>query len=60
MRWPGQVAGMGVGGGRERSGAYRVFIAKPIENKLLGRPWGRWKDNIKMTIQEIGWDNVIT
>jgi hypothetical protein len=35
--------------GRERSGAYRVFIEKPMENKLLGRPWGRWKDNIKMT-----------
>jgi len=44
--------------GRERNGAYRVFIEKPIENKLLGRPWGRWKDNIKMTIKEIGWDHV--
>jgi hypothetical protein len=44
--------------GRERSGAYRVFIQKPIGNKLLGRTLGRWKDNIKITIKEIRWDNV--
>jgi hypothetical protein len=43
--------------GKERSRAYRVFIEKPIENKLLGRPWGRWKYNIKMTIKKIGWDS---
>jgi len=44
-----------VGGreGVERSGAYRVFIEKPIENKLLGRSWGRWKDNIKTIIKQI-------
>ena len=46
----------GVGG--ERSGAYRFFTDKPTENKLLGRSWGRWKDTIKMTIKERGWDSV--
>ena len=44
--------------GRESSGAYRAFIEKPIEKKLLGRPWGRWNDDIKMTTKEIGWDSV--
>jgi hypothetical protein len=41
MRWAGHVARMGEG-----RGAYRV---------LVGRPEGRWEDNIKMDLQEVGW-----
>jgi hypothetical protein len=30
----------------EGRGAYRI---------LVGRPEGRWEDNIKMDLQEVGW-----
>ena len=33
---------------------YRVLVWKPEGKKLLGRPWGRWKDNIKLDLQEMG------
>jgi len=40
MRWAGHGAHMGEG-----RGIYRV---------LVGRPKGRWEDNIKLDIREIG------
>ena len=45
MRWAGHVAHMD----GER-GAYRVLVEKP-EGK---RPLGRWVDNIRMDLQEVG------
>jgi len=45
MRWVGHVALMGV-----RRGIYRVLVGKP-EGR---RPRRRWKDNIKMDIQDEG------
>jgi hypothetical protein len=33
---------------------YRVLVAKPEEKRLLGRLMCRWKDNIKMDLQEMG------
>jgi hypothetical protein len=30
------------------------LVAKPEEKKPLGRHGGRWKDNIKMGLQEVG------
>ena len=41
----GALAHMG-----ERGGIYRVLVGKP-EGK---RPRGRWEDNIKMYLQEVG------
>jgi len=35
-------------------GVYRVFVGKPEGKRPLGRPRRRWKDNIKMDHQEIG------
>jgi hypothetical protein len=29
---------------------------KPEGKRPLGRPRGRWLDNIKMDLREIGWD----
>ena len=49
MRWAGHVARMG-----ERRGVYSVLVRKPEEKKPLGRPRRRWKDNIKMDLQEVG------
>jgi hypothetical protein len=37
-----------------KRGVYRVLVGKPEERRPLGRPRLRWKDNIKMDIQEVG------
>jgi len=41
---------------RERREAHRVLVEKPEENRPLGRPRRKWKDNIKIDLQEVGWD----
>jgi hypothetical protein len=51
MRWAGQVARMGEGGG-----VYRVLVGRPEGNKPLRRPRSRWEDNIKMDYRKIGID----
>jgi hypothetical protein len=45
MGWAGHVARTG-----EKRGAYR-----PEGRRPLGRPRRRWKGNIKMDLQEVGW-----
>jgi hypothetical protein len=37
--------------------ANRVLMGKPEGNRLLRRSRSRWEDNIKMDIQEMGWEN---
>ena len=49
MRWAGHVARMG-----ERKRIYRVLVGKPEGKRPLGRPRGRWEDNIKTDLQEVG------
>ena len=39
-------------GGRERR--YRVLVGKPEGKRPLGKPRRRWKDNIRMDLQEVG------
>jgi hypothetical protein len=39
----------------ERRNAYRILVGKSEENRPLGRTRGRWEDNIKMNLREIGW-----
>jgi hypothetical protein len=36
----------------------RVFVMKPEGERPLGRPSLRWKDNIKMDLQEVGWEGM--
>jgi hypothetical protein len=38
----------------EGRGVYRVLEGKPEGRRPLGRPRGRWKDNIRMNLQEVG------
>jgi hypothetical protein len=50
MRWEGQVAHMGkrrmpIGLWLEREG-----------KRVLGRPRHKWEDNIKLDLENIGWD----
>jgi hypothetical protein len=40
----------------KRSGAYRVLVGKLERKRPHGRPRRRWKDNIKMALQEVGWE----
>jgi hypothetical protein len=35
--------------------AYKVLMGKPEEKRPLDRPRLRWKDNIKMGLQEVRW-----
>jgi len=49
MRWADHVARMGEG-----RGVYRVLVGKPEGKRPLGRPRGRWEDNIKMDLLEMG------
>jgi len=49
MRWAGHVARMGEG-----RGVHRVLVGKSEGKRPLGRPRRRWKDNIKMVLQEVG------
>jgi hypothetical protein len=40
----------------ETRNAYRILVGKPEKKRPLGRPRRRWMDNIKMDLEEIGWD----
>jgi len=33
-------------------------LGKPEGKRPLGRPRHRWEDNIKMDLQEVGWEGV--
>jgi hypothetical protein len=37
----------------EGSGVHRVLVGKPEGRKPLGRPRHKWKDNIKIDLQEV-------
>ena len=51
----GRVAHMG-----DRRRVYRVLMARPEGKRPLGRPRNRWKDNIKIYSQEMGWAPVLS
>jgi len=51
MRWAEHIARMG-----EMRDVHRVLVAKPEGKRPLGRPRRRWEDNIKVNLQEIGWE----
>jgi hypothetical protein len=53
IRWTGHVGRMGEG-----RGAYRILAGRPDGRRPLGRPRRRWEDNIKMDLQEVGWEGV--
>jgi hypothetical protein len=53
MRWAGHVARMGKG-----RGAYRILVGRPEGRRQLGRPRRRWEDNIKMDLEEMGWEGL--
>jgi hypothetical protein len=40
----------------EKRGAYRILAGRPEGTRPLGRPTRRWEDNIKMDLQDVGWE----
>jgi hypothetical protein len=42
----------------EKRNAYRLLVGKPEGKSQLGRPTGRWMDNIRMDLGEVGWSDV--
>jgi hypothetical protein len=53
MKWAGHVARM-----REKRNAYRILVGKQQGKRPLGRPRGRWVDNIKIYLREREWDGL--
>ena len=39
-----------------RRGAYKFLVGQPEGNRPLERPRHRWEDNIKMDLQDVGWE----
>ena len=37
---------------------YRVLLGKPEGKRSLGRRRLEWEDNIKMDLQEVGWEGM--
>ena len=42
--------------GGENRVEYRVLLGIPVGKRLLRRHGRRWKDNIKMYLQDAGWE----
>jgi hypothetical protein len=38
--------------------ANRILVGKPEGKRPLGRQRGRWVDNIKIDLRDIGWDSM--
>jgi hypothetical protein len=49
IKWVGHVPCM-----EERRDGYRFVVGKPEGKKTFGRHGHRWKDNIMLDIQEVG------
>jgi hypothetical protein len=43
---------------QEMRNAYKILEGKPEENRLLGSPRQRWKDNRRMNFRETEWEGV--
>jgi len=46
-RWAGHVARMG-----DKRGAYSILVGRPEGKRSLSRPRLRWKNNMKIDLQE--------
>jgi hypothetical protein len=42
----------------ERRGEYGVLVGKPEGKRPLGRPRRSWENNVKVDLQEIGWEGM--
>jgi hypothetical protein len=51
IKWAGHVARMG-----KIRDVYSVLVGKSEGKRPLGGPRCRWENNIKMDLQELGWE----
>ena len=51
LKWAGHAARMD-----EDRTAYKILIFKPDGKRPLGRPRSRWEDNIRMDLNEMGYE----
>jgi hypothetical protein len=42
----------------ERGGVYKVLVERPEVRRPLGRPRPIREDNIKVVLQEVGWESM--
>jgi len=42
----------------ESRGVYRVLVGRPEGKRPLGRPRHIWEDNIKMSLEEVGCEDM--
>jgi hypothetical protein len=40
----------------EERGAYRILVGRLEGRRPFGRPRRRWENNIKIDLQEVGWE----
>jgi len=43
---------------RKKHGKPSFRVGKPERKRPLGRPRSRWEDNIKIDLQEVGWEGM--
>jgi hypothetical protein len=53
VKWTGHVPRMG-----QKKKLYMILVGKPEGRRSLGRSRCRWVDNIKIDLNEIGWDGM--
>jgi hypothetical protein len=53
IKWEGHVPRMG-----EIRNPYKISVGKPEGKRELGRPWCRWKSNVKTDIKGTGNERV--
>jgi hypothetical protein len=42
----------------EMRNAYKILVGNPEGKRPLGKSRRRWRDNIRMDLREMGWENV--
>jgi hypothetical protein len=53
MIWTGHAARM-----EGMRNACSILVGKPDRKRPLGRPRRRWKNNIRIDLREVGWEDV--
>ena len=49
LRWAGHVARM-----EEGRSAFKILTGTPAGKRPLGKPRRRWKDNVRLGLEEVG------
>jgi len=53
MSWAGHLECMG-----DSRGVNRIMVGNNEGKRPLGKPWRKWEENIKMDLQEVGFEGM--